>query len=237
MTLSYNKNPLNNQNENVRNNENSVENQSEHINPIENRIGNRNNCVIVEVPSEIQLYNFDKHKERSKGKKLKGFLKQFLKLRVYITGIISGTILLSGVFLIGQITNFFRKEKRFTSNSTNQKMVVEDLKKNPYNMMLYACLIGPIFEEFLFRRLLFHYINKFNKVLAYIVSIFLFAYAHFQMNPFLFMEEIGETPSYFYSGFVLAAAYDYDGYIAASILCHIFNNTISTICILYYNKS
>ncbi|ORX76534.1 abortive infection protein [Anaeromyces robustus] len=102
-------------------------------------------------------------------------------------------------------------------------------------MILSITVLGPILEEFVFRKLLFGIINNYSKILAYLVSCILFGLSHLDFKNLLSYNEYISLPIYIVSGFILAFAYDFDGCLLASIIAHALNNGFDTICFFINN--
>jgi len=176
-------------------------------NPVdcERAIGNQSNTVI-DIPAETQ-YTDNKKRSAKKERKHVNFFKQFLIPRVYITAVISFIVILAINFINGIIlSNTLNVE-----TNSNEEAIDEVTKINPVFVTIYVCIIGPIIEELIFRQLIFWFINKFSKILAYLVSSFLFAFAHFSFSFSTLIAEIYYLPIYFIMGALLAYTYDYDG--------------------------
>jgi len=187
----------------------------------ERAVENQNNTVI-DIPNENEERSPSKNK---KEREHVNFFKQFLLPRVYITAVISVIVILAINIANGIILeNIFN----ITTNS-NEEGLDELQKQNEIVMNIFICIIGPIFEELIFRRLIFWFIKKYSLVLAYLISSFLFAFAHFDFNFSILISEIYFLPIYFIMGVGFAYTYDYDGYILASMLSHIFHNSIAVL--------
>lgn len=153
------------------------------------------------------------------------FKNQFFIKKVYLTGLIFGLALygLSSFYL-----NLFNLESQ---GNGNDKGIVDSMKKNPILQTFLVCIVGPLLEEFIFRKCIFGYLKKYSNILAYILSSFVFAIAHLSdMNTI--KNDLIYIPSLFFSGLLLAFAYDLDGYLLSSILTHGCNNLIETILVL-----
>ncbi|ORX60023.1 Abi-domain-containing protein [Piromyces finnis] len=131
--------------------------------------------------------------------------------------------------------------------STNQKEIEQQLKENTIGIIISTCIIAPFIEEFIFRSVIFKIINWAGKkvqknkkfigivirILAFLISSFLFAFGHYNFDFKVLASEILSFSSYFFMGIALALAYDHDGYILASIFTHMLNNIIAVLIILY----
>ncbi|KAL6600012.1 Abi-domain-containing protein [Neocallimastix sp. 'constans'] len=144
------------------------------------------------------------------------FGRQFARLRVYITGIIGGLVIIAFQYLYGFIVS--------SGDNSNETSINNKLREKPLSQIIKVCIVAPFLEEFIFRKILFGITKKISKPLAYIISCFIFAFAHFGYNFDILFKEWITFPIYFISGAILAYVYDYDGYLLASIISHAFNN-------------
>jgi len=157
----------------------------------------------------------------NKPSQTKGFLsnlktssRQFFNKKVYITGFIS--------FLCLRTFDYFCTDILKIDDNSNETMINEALEQSVI-FTVYACLVGPIIEELIFRKFIFGKIRKHSRVTAYIVSSFLFAVLHFLIN---IKEIFGETfPIYFIMGLILAVSYDYNSSILSPIIGHVSHNS------------
>ncbi len=81
---------------------------------------------------------------------------------------------------------------------------------------MVVCLIGPVFEEMLYRGLIYRNLSRFNKGFAVIFSALLFGLAH---------GNLGQAVPTFGVGLVLAYGYAKSDSLWVPILLHILNNT------------
>jgi len=180
--------------------------------------------------------------------------KQFLIPRVYTTA-----IMVYVIFIVCNIACNYILDAIFgpveDNTSTNQDKLVEGLTGSKSVMIffiVYTCIIAPLLEEFIFRSIIFKIINWAGKkvqekqkfigiiirILAFLISSFLFAFAHFDLSFDVLIKEIRTFPSYFLMGLAFAFAYNRDNYLLASILTHSLNNIIANIAIFFlYSNS
>lgn len=120
-----------------------------------------------------------------------------------------------------------------SSKSVNQQQVESLAHSLPVLMFITTGILAPIGEELIFRGIIFTGIRKYNRVLAYLVSGFVFGFIHV-MNSVLAgnMIEMVQMIPYMLSGFVFAYIYESQNNICASILTHMTNNIISLLFIL-----
>ena len=119
------------------------------------------------------------------------------------------------------------------SDSGNQTSIVNICRSWPALAFFYVVLFGPLLEELTYRLGLFTVLRKRNRILAYVVSVLLFAFMHiiFGLVSGNAVNELINLPLYIVPAFVLTALYENEG-IASSTYAHILNNLISFIIIL-----
>ena len=112
----------------------------------------------------------------------------------------------------------------------NQLEVYQDLKYLPIMIsIIIFVILGPIFEELIFRMLIMKGIFRGHLLVGYIVSSVLFGLIHGPLN-------VGEFLIYCGLGLVFGAIYILTKRFELSILCHSFNNLLHIlIFILFYN--
>ncbi|ORX79495.1 Abi-domain-containing protein [Anaeromyces robustus] len=220
----------------------------------ENNSKENDTVIDVQEPEQtVVTITKDVNNSQEKKKKVNIF-KQFLLKRVYLTAISCYLIyiVLNIVYnlLFNDLVLKFKENVLGIKNtenvtSSNQLSLMEELGNSKIILLtlLYMIVIGPILEEIIFRLCIFRPIDllgikvrKSNKffgwliiALAFIISSSIFAYAHFNLNLDTLAKELEFFPQYFLMGFMFAAAYHYDGYLAASMLTHILNNLVATL--------
>jgi len=180
---------------------------------------NRN--TVININDDLQSETSHEIESSKTEKPRVGFFKQFLLKKVYTRGLIGYVLLFIMNIVYGLL---FGKYLENTQN-TNEESINELTKQHPFLMISYACILGPMIEEFVFRKLMFGFINKYSKILAYLVSGFFFAFGHFGFSFNTLFNEMWFFPEYFLAATILAYTYDYDGYILASMVSHILYNS------------
>jgi len=94
------------------------------------------------------------------------------------------------------------------------------------SVIIIVVFLAPICEEVIFRGLIFRYINQFNRLLAYTVSIFLFYSFHGGAANFL----------HILLGIFFAFAYEKFDTLLAPIVLHVFQNIVAIIAIFLHLK-
>jgi len=130
-------------------------------------------------------------------------------------------ILLLGVVLFGLL---------IIGQPHNQLEVYQDLKYLPIMIsIIIFVILGPIFEELIFRMLIMKGIFRGHLLVGYMVSSVLFGLIHGPLN-------VGEFLIYCGLGLVFGAIYILTKRFELAILCHAFNNILHIlIFILFYN--
>jgi len=138
-------------------------------------------------------------------------------------GITLGIILLVTTMLYGLITGFFVKDTVPNDNETTIRTLVS---VSPVMMGITLVILGPVYEEIVYRFGLFRTIKSINRPLAYIATAVVFGLIHFtfKSDPNEMINELIQLPSYIISGLILAYAYDRNESLSTSIIAHMINN-------------
>ena len=117
--------------------------------------------------------------------------------------------------------------------NANQDAVEKSLFTAPVFAILSACVLAPIGEELLFRGLVFCGLYRKSRILAYALSMLLFALVHLLSS--MFSQPIAVTLMallvYLPHGFALAWTYERSGSICGCIFLHAVMNAISFLAI------
>ena len=150
----------------------------------------------------------------------------FKNIKNLIFGAMFGILLLGLSGLYEQIiTEYVELEV-----NGNQVLASQMVKAYPFLSILILGIIGPICEEITYRYGLFSLISKKNKILAYIITILVFAIIHLDFGGDA-KTELLNLPSYLIAGVTLCYVYDRYGFSAA-LVAHVFNNIYSIIAII-----
>jgi len=233
------------QTKNTDNQDVQVEIKNEEENGMEILRTQNENVTVVDIPEPTQEANKTKEKDKNKHVPI---YKQFFIKRVYTTAILAFFL-----YWIGNIAYRYMANLLFggsDDNSTNQKLLVEKLTEIKTFYIIYVCVIAPIIEEFIFRSIIFKIINWIGKmvqkqnrvfgiiirILAFLISSFIFAFGHFGFKFKILAAEILTFPPYFIMGLALAFAYNRDNYLLSSIFTHMINNILATLVIFLIPK-
>ena len=154
------------------------------------------------------------------------FIKKFKRPIDYTLGLgYAGAIVIS-VLVIGLITNIFYKD-----TNSNQASAESLINNYPIIAGFVICLIGPICEEFTYRVGLYSFLRRINKVLAFVVTVIVFALIHFDFTAENMIAELWSLPTYLACGALLTIAYDHRG-PACSMIAHIAYNTTAYLLVI-----
>ena len=154
------------------------------------------------------------------------FIEKFKRPIDYSLGLAyAGGIFMIGL-LIGMITSIFYKD-----TNANQAVAENLITNYPIFAVLIICIIGPICEELTYRVGLYSFLRRINKVLAFIVSVIVFALIHFDFTAESIIGELWSLPSYIVCGALLTIAYDHRG-PACSIVAHMAYNTSALLMVI-----
>lgn len=112
----------------------------------------------------------------------------------------------------------------------NEALSRSMIKDYPIITVFVVGLLGPFCEEIIYRYGLFGFINQKFKILAYIVTILVFAFIHFDYTGDLFVEFLN-LPVYILAGIILTFAYDRFG-LESSLTAHVINNMYAVVIVL-----
>lgn len=114
------------------------------------------------------------------------------------------------------------------ADNANESAVTSLTKAYPLIAIVVFGFIGPLCEELTYRLGLFSFFMRTKKWIAYLLTIILFTFIHFDFtlaNPIV---ELLNIPFYAFAAFTFCFIYDRFGF-AGSLYCHITNNLFSVI--------
>ena len=116
------------------------------------------------------------------------------------------------------------------SENANQAAIESITDKFPLTSIVIFGLVGPICEELTYRVGLFSLCKRKGKCFAYVITIIVFAFIHFNFNrePLPLLNEILNLPFYAFAAAAFSFVYDRFGF-AASTAAHITNNLFSLV--------
>lgn len=151
------------------------------------------------------------------------YLKSFKKWQPYVAGIIGFAAIITFSIIYSSILNATGVKTTDNANETAVNSVVATF---PFASLLILGIIGPICEELTYRIGLFTFLRKINVFLAYIATIIIFAFIHFDFNSETIVNELLNLPFYAFTAFVFSFLYERFG-LAGSLTAHVINNVLS----------
>ena len=118
------------------------------------------------------------------------------------------------------------------SDNANESAITSIVTLYPLLSLLVFGIIGPVCEELTYRVGLFTLTRRLARWAAYLITIFIFAFIHFDWGCFnsgdtsIIINELINMPLYLFAGFAMSFIYDRFG-LAGSITAHTLNNTVS----------
>lgn len=142
---------------------------------------------------------------------------------LFIVGIVYSLLVISPVYTVLGIDG--------STNNANQSVLNTMIETVPVGAFFLLSIIGPVTEELGYRAGLFSFLARFGKPLAYILTIIIFAFIHFDFGCFneggtAMIVELVNLPSYLFGGIALSICYDKFG-IEGSTTAHILYNAAS----------
>lgn len=138
-------------------------------------------------------------------------------------------IVIAGLFLIISF-DYMIKALAYSSgiSSANQQELVQSIKNVPFKSLITIIIIGPIFEETIFRRCLITFTNEKTILTSYIISALIFGIMHMAntsfLNPVIIM--------YIVPGLAFGAIYIITRKLEYSIIAHVLYNFLAALPII-----
>jgi len=156
-----------------------------------------------------------------------GFKNQFFMPKVYKYAVIAFIVFQ----VVDRIYNLISPPDAKNSSNDDLRELVD---LSAINAFLIAGIAVPIFEEIMFRKIMFRFIYMFSKPLAYIISSVVFSYYHFEFKWENLKKELFRFPLYTFAGLLFAYVYEYTGFsLLTSIIAHCLNNSFTVILGLF----
>lgn len=162
-------------------------------------------------------------------KKGKELLNYFKDGKQYLFGLIMGAILIAGTLILGNIFSLIFK----STPNDNQQAITDMTFSMPIVTFIMTVILAPITEEIAYRAGLFTALSRKNRVLAYVITIFMFAIIHFSFDFNNIFNELINMPVYMLAAGILCFTYEKYG-LGASIIAHMLNNLVSFLAIYIY---
>ena len=163
----------------------------------------------------VLIVNFD----------IKKLFQSFTNWQSYLAGVICLLAIFAFNIVYGM---FLRLLPLPTSDNANESSI--NTISNTYRItsLIVFGLIGPICEEFTYRVGLFSFLKRKSRILAYVLTIIIFAFIHFNISLKweTLVNELLNLPYYMFAAFAFSYTYEKYG-LAGSLTAHIANNLIS----------
>lgn len=141
-----------------------------------------------------------------------------------------GSIVLSLIY--GFILKYYNIEFK---DSSNQELIIEIAHYSPIYIFMLTVIFAPFSEEIVFRLGIFKSLKKYNRILAYLISILIFSIIHILPEVFVsknvvltFMQFL----TYLWPTIIITFNYDKNDNIIIPIGIHVFNNLMGILMIL-----
>ena len=142
---------------------------------------------------------------------------------------IAGLVCLMSIFAFNYLYSVFLNIIKFNpGDNANESSIQEINNSFKFTSLVVFGIIGPVCEEITYRVGLFSYLRRKSNVLAYVLTILIFAFIHFNFdtNPTVLVNELLNIPYYMFAAFAFSFTYEKFG-LAGSLTAHIANNVIS----------
>ena len=157
----------------------------------------------------------------------KHFLSKYTRKIDYIYGLAYMLTIVLVSSIVGAFTSLFHE----AANNANQTTAVDFIKNYPLLAFFVVGILGPICEELTYRVGLYSFLRRINKYLAFIVTVIVFAFIHFDFDAQDMVNELWAIPSYIVAGALLTLAYEHRG-PACSMTAHVCYNIFAILTIL-----
>ena len=144
----------------------------------------------------------------------------------YMISLVGGCMIgFAGTLVFNLLINFFPSLKPSSISAVALILNMESYGVVHYFLIAYLCVLAPVAEEYLFRGLLWNFLDwVFNKNIAYLLTTILFCLAHIEI-----LHIVSILPLSLFFGWLRYRA----GNIYLPILAHIVNNILATIIFIY----
>ncbi len=116
-------------------------------------------------------------------------------------------------------------------DNQNQSAIVALVQDSPIISIFTFGFLGPIVEEWTYRLGIYKYLEKKNKLLAYLLTLIIFGFIHFDFTAANLINELLNLPIYLIAGAWFCFLYDRFG-LQVAISTHIINNLFSVLAII-----
>ena len=151
------------------------------------------------------------------------FFKSFKGWKPYVAAAIGFSAILTFNLFYNLILSATGAVISDNANESSLNSIVSDF---PFLSLLIFALIGPIVEEFTYRVGLFSLLKRVHISLAYVVTIIVFTFIHFDFQSNNMVNELLNIPFYMFAAATFCFLYHRFG-LASSISAHVTNNLLS----------
>ncbi len=116
-------------------------------------------------------------------------------------------------------------------DNQNQSAIVTLVQDSPIISLITFGFLGPIVEEWTYRLGIFKYLKQRNNLLAYLVTLTIFGFIHFDFTATNLVNELLNLPIYLIAGAWFCFLYDKFG-LQVALSTHIMNNVFSVLAII-----
>ena len=172
-------------------------------------------AYLILLVTLVSVINFDIPK----------LLTSFKKWQSFIAGLICFGAIIAFDMLWGMVLDLLPLE---TGNNANEAGLTSIITVYPIMSLIIFGVVGPVCEELTYRVGLFSFFQRKNKILAYIVTIIIFAFIHFDLTATkaTIVNELLNLPFYMFAAFAFSYTYEKYG-LAGSLTAHVINNLFS----------
>lgn len=157
------------------------------------------------------------------GNDVNEFLKSFKGWKPYVAAAIGFSSILLFNVIYSAVLDGFHIAISDNANESSLNTMVTDF---PFTSLLIFAIIGPLVEEVTYRVGLFSMLKRVHVILAYAVTIVVFALIHFDFTSSTMVNELLNIPYYAFAAVTFCFLYHKFGF-ASSVAAHITNNVFS----------
>ncbi len=117
-------------------------------------------------------------------------------------------------------------------DNQNQTAIVALVQNSPIISIITFGFLGPIVEEWTYRLGIFKYLKNKSKLLAYLITLTIFGFIHFDFTAANLTNEMLNLPIYLIAGAWFCFFYDRFG-LQVALSTHVMNNVFSVLAIIF----
>ncbi len=154
---------------------------------------------------------------------IKHFIKNFIRLSHIFKGIGYGALVLLAGIALNSLYLVFEIN---LSDNANESTITSIMRNYPLFSFIAFVIAGPVCEEITYRLGLFGLLGRFNRLVAYGVTLVFFGLIHFDFTTTNLINELLNLPFYLIAGLIFCYVYEKEG-LAIAMYAHITNNLVS----------